>query len=53
MAPSSACARYNVAREEAMHSIRECKVSREVWSHLITPFDSMNFFSPNLKDFLA
>lgn len=45
--------RRNSAREDAVHVIRDCNFSREVWEHFIPLKITINFSPLNLKDWLV
>lgn len=52
IASSSCCNRCSAEKEDALHAVRDCKESKEVWTCFIRPLPQRGFFSQNLQEWL-
>lgn len=43
------CGRCRAQREDALHIVRDCKASMEVWRGLVAQNDQSTFFLPGLR----
>lgn len=51
LATSSDCC--NGGREDAMHAVRDCTSSKQVWNSLLTPKLASQFYRQDMRDWVV